>query len=221
MRVEWLGHASFRMRAPSGTVVYTDPYLLDPDPEKADVVIVTHEHFDHCAVDKLKRIIKDDTIIVAKDNCKPLLQEFHNTIFLKTGDVCDTKGISVKAFQAYNIRRFRAPDMPFHPKGLGAGFLFVIEGVRFYIAGDTDLVPEMKELTAESVDAALLPIGGTYTMDVDEAASAALIMRPKVAIPMHYNTFAEIRADPKRFAAAVRKSSKDIEVRILAPLVKV
>jgi L-ascorbate metabolism protein UlaG (beta-lactamase superfamily) len=110
-----------------------------------------------------------------------------------------------KAVDAYNTKRFRSPGVPFHPKGFGMGILFKVQGVSLYYAGDTDLVEEMTSLRDEDIDLAFLPIGGKYTMNLDEAVEAAGVIQPKCVTPVHYNHLKGTEADPEEFRAEVEK----------------
>jgi len=205
VEISWLGHASFKLRGKAG-VVYIDPYVLPEDTEAADVIVMTHEHFDHCAVENVSRITKETTIIVTTQGCAGRCSGDVRT--LKAGERAEVGEIVIEAVDAYNRGK------PFHPRGLGMGVVVVIDGVRIYHAGDTDFIPEMKEIEA---DVALLPIGGHYTMDEHEAAEAALSIKPSVAIPMHYNYIPQTEADPELFRRLVEEKDKSIEVRILQP----
>jgi L-ascorbate metabolism protein UlaG (beta-lactamase superfamily) len=208
LSLKWLGHASFQIKA-EGKTIYVDPYEGEYS-EKADLVLVTHSHFDHCDTIKINQIHKADTIIVAPF---PLflasVSKTGKTVkALKAGDEMVFGNIKVRAVQAYNNKRFKSPGNPFHPKGFGVGYLISAEGKTVYHAGDTDLIPEMKQL--DSIDVALLPSGGTYTMDGAEAAEAALAINPKVAIPIHrWDT------DPEEFRKRVEANS-DIRVVVLS-----
>ena len=178
-----LGHASFQINA-SGKVIYIDlkkyGKVVEPK-EKADIVLVTHGHADHCSPEKIMKVQRDDTVIVAPDNCS---KRFKGDVrSLKIGEETIVKGIKIRAVEAYNYKRFKPTGKPWHPQGYGVGYLIKVEGKTIYHAGDTDLIPEMKKLG--SVDVALLPTGDKYTMDNTEAAETALLIKPKVAIPMH------------------------------------
>ncbi len=205
VEIFWLGHASFKLKGKAG-VVYVDPYVLPEGAEAADVIVMTHEHFDHCAVENVGRIAKESTVIVTTPGCAGRCSGNVRTV--KAGERAVVGGIVIEAVEAYNR------DKPFHPRGLGVGVVVVIDGVRIYHAGDTDFIPEMKEIQA---DVALLPIGGHYTMDEREAAEAALAIKPSVAIPMHYNHIPQTEADPALFRRLVEEKDKSVEVRILQP----
>lgn len=179
LSIIWLGHASFQIKA-DGKNIYLDPYMGKYN-DYADIILITHPHFDHCNPSKIKRIKQNNTVIISPKNCVSKIGG--NIKTLKPGEKVDVDGITVKAVEAYNYKRFRSPGEPFHPKGLGVGYLIKSEGKTIYHAGDTDFIPEMRQL--EKVDVALLPSGDTYTMDNKEAAEAALTLSPDIVLPMH------------------------------------
>jgi len=203
--VKWLGHASFLITT-DGENIYIDPYE-GTYTDKADLVLVSHSHHDHCDISKIEKIRKEDTVFIGPADCAAKIEGNFKT--LKPGEKTTVGDITVEAVHAYNYKRFRAPGIPFHPKGFGLGFLITINGKTIYHAGDTDFIPEMKQL--KNVYLALLPSGGTYTMDNAEAAEAALAINPKVVIPMH-----RWDRDPEEFKKLVEKSS-NIKVVILKP----
>ena len=179
LTLKWLGHASFQIDV-EGKIIYIDPYSGKYS-EKANLILVTHSHSDHCSVAKIKSIHGADTVVFAPEDCVKKIKGSVKT--LKVGEEENVDGIKIKAVDAHNVKRFRSPGNPFHPKGFGVGYLITALGKTVYHAGDTDFIPEMKRLG--HVDVALLPSGGTYTMDNAEAADAALAMNPSVVIPMH------------------------------------
>jgi L-ascorbate metabolism protein UlaG (beta-lactamase superfamily) len=122
-----------------------------------------------------------DTVVIAPADCSEKLGG--EITSLKPGEETEVQGIGVKAVHAYNVKRFRSPGNPYHPKGFGVGYLINAEGKTIYFAGDTDVIPEMSELGP--VDVALLPCGDTYTMDNADAAEATKIIKPKTVVPMH------------------------------------
>ncbi|RJS85298.1 MBL fold metallo-hydrolase [Candidatus Bathyarchaeota archaeon] len=203
--VKWLGHASFQIKA-DGKNIYIDPYQGEYA-EKADLVLITHSHFDHCDTSKIKRVTKEDTVIICPPECVSKLRG--NVKAIKPGEKIEVNDVAVEAVHAYNYKRFRSPGNPFHPRGFGNGYIITVKDKRIYHAGDTDFIPEMKDL--KNISLALLPSGGTYTMDNLEAAEAALTIKPEAVIPMH-----RWDSDPKVFKRKVEESS-DIKVILLSP----
>jgi L-ascorbate metabolism protein UlaG (beta-lactamase superfamily) len=203
--IKWMGHAGFLVKL-SGKNVYFDPHEGEYT-EKADLILITHSHFDHCDAAKIKEIRRGDTVLVAPEDCASKIGGSIKT--LKPGQETALANLKIKAVDAYNVKRFRSPGNLFHPKGLGVGYLIVAEDKTIYHAGDTDVIPEMKQLG--HVDVALLPSGSTYTMDNADAAEAALAIKPEVAIPMHrWDT------NPDEFKNKVEGGSKT-KVVLLCP----
>ncbi len=175
-RIHWLGHSSFRVETAEGLNIYLDPWRLSPQKHKADLLLISHAHHDHCSPDDVAALLKPDTIIAGPASVGAALGRQITT--LKPGETAKLAGLTVEAVPAYNIGK------KFHPRQDGnLGFIITADGRSIYHAGDTDLIPEMSGIRA---DIALLPIGGTYTMNPAEAARAAAIIDPKTAIPMHY-----------------------------------
>jgi len=202
--VKWLAHAGFQIKTEK-KVIYIDLEKYGKAPEKADMILVTHSHTDHCDPSKIRNILKEDTVIIAPEDCASKIGKKIKT--LKPGEETEIDGIYVKAVHAYNIKRFRSPGNPYHPKSYGVGYLITVEGKTIYHAGDTDFIPEMHQLS--HIDIALLPSGDTYTMDNDEAAEAAMAINPKIAVPMHrWNT------NPREFKDKV-ESNSNIKVVLL------
>jgi L-ascorbate metabolism protein UlaG (beta-lactamase superfamily) len=170
----WLGHDSFRLKGEK--TVYVDPWKLAPGADKADVILVTHEHHDHFSKDDIAKISKADTVVVG-----PLSVTKHLTGRIITVQPCEKRlieGVPIETVAAYNVNK------RFHPKSAGhVGYIVTLNGKRIYHAGDTDMTPEMAAIKS---DVALLPVSGTYVMDSEEAAEAANTLRPALAIPMHY-----------------------------------
>ena len=155
--------------------------MLKADKPKADLILTTHDHFDHTSPADISKIRKPETVIVTV--AKGAEKLTGDVRIIKPGSNMTVKGINIKAIPAYNIDKFRSPGVPFHPKESGyVGYIITLNGMRIYHAGDTDFIPEMKGL---GPDIALLPVTGTYVMNVSEAVRAAAAIRPKMAIPMH------------------------------------
>lgn len=202
MIIRWLGHASFLIKA-LGKTFYIDPYEGEYT-EKADFILITHSHRDHCDLEKIEMVRGSDTLIVTSSDCVRGLKG--NVVSMSPGDRREIHGIEVEAVEAYNFRRFRSPGVPFHPKGTQIGFVISAEGKRVYHAGDSDFIPEMNDV--KDIDIALLPIMGRATMDLEEAVEAAITINPKTAIPMHRRG-----ASADEFKNKVETKSK---VRVLA-----
>ena len=197
-KIHWLGHDSFRIDAEK--TIYIDPWQLKENVPPADLVLITHEHGDHCSPGDVAKIAGPETVIVTNAaSAKRLKGQEGQVRVVKPGDSLSVNGIQLEAVPAYNLNKFRSPGKPFHPKKAGhVGFIVTVGGQRLYHAGDTDNIPEMSDL---KVDIALLPVSGTYVMTAEEAADAARRIGPQVAIPMHYGAgVAGTRADAEQFA---------------------
>ncbi len=227
VRLTLFGHASVCLEF-GGHVIYVDPYVLGPGAKPADLILHTHSHHDHCVLPK--SILTSSTLILGH-GCK------HPGRTLEIGEKVSAAGAVIEVVHAYN------PSKPYHPQGFGAGYILSFappastsigsgepmmrQGahsalsagaarppVRVYVAGDTDHIPEMKNYKC---DIAFLPIGGTYTMDIAEAAKAVADIRPKIVIPYHYNYLDATKADAGAFKQAVEALAPGTDVRILTP----
>lgn len=178
--IKLLAHAGFQIKA-EGKTIYIDLEKYGEFSDKADLILVTHSHTDHCDPEQIQKARKPATVVIAPADCVSRIGGDVKT--LKVGEETRLDNIKVKAVEAYNVKRFRSPGVPFHPRGLGVGYLIIAEGKTIYHAGDTDFIPEMRQLT--NIDVALLPSGDTYTMDNSDAAEAVLAFKPKAVIPMH------------------------------------
>lgn len=203
--VKWLGHGSFEIKAGNKTI-YIDPYEGEYK-DKADLLLVSHSHDDHCSPSKIKKIIKENTLVIAPADCASKIGGKVKSP--KPEEKVSVGDVKVEAVEAYNYKRFRSPGHPFHPKGSGVGYLVTIGEKTIYYARDTDFIPEMRNL--RNVYLALLPSGGTYTMDNPEAAEAALAIKPEFVIPMHRRN-----TDPNEFKNDVEAKSK-LKVILLKP----
>lgn len=171
MKLDWLGHAGFRIT--DGTVIYIDPYGIGHGFE-ADIIFVTHSHFDHCSIEDIQKVLKQDTLIVCPPDCS-VPGEIRT---VSPGDSFETNDIHVDVVPAYNVEK------SFHPAKSGfVGYIITVDGQKIYHAGDTDLIPEM---SAIECDVALLPVSGAYVMTAKQAAAAASTITTALAIPMHY-----------------------------------
>jgi L-ascorbate metabolism protein UlaG (beta-lactamase superfamily) len=177
--IHWLGHDSFRIEG-EGLVIYIDPWQLQ-NPRKADLILITHDHGDHCSPEDVAKIRKEDTEIVTVESAAKQLSG--NIRIVRPGDETVVKGLSLRAVPSYNVNKYRSPGVHFHPRKSGyVGFIITVEGKRIYHTGDSDFIPEMKSLEADIV---LIPVSGTYVMTADEAVDAVSTLSPQMAIPMH------------------------------------
>lgn len=197
LKIQWLGHDAFLLT--NSNTVIIDPFKIRPIPEKADVLLITHEHSDHFSIEDIKKVVSEKTTIVTIRSCEKDLSRLKvkQVRVVKPGDKVQIGDVLVEAVPAYNLNKFREPGKPFHPKEDGkVGYVVTMKGVRLYHAGDTDAIPEMKGL---KTDIALLPVSGTYVMTPQEAAEATKMMQAKLAIPMHYGTIVGSEQDAEKF----------------------
>jgi L-ascorbate metabolism protein UlaG (beta-lactamase superfamily) len=189
--ITWLGHDGFLIKG-DGKAIVIDPFQVKQC-EPADVILVTHEHYDHCSPEDIQKVQEASTVIVTEaDSAKKLSGDVR---VVQPGDKLTVSGIQIEAVPAYNTNK------NFHPKQNGwLGFVLTVDGVRIYHAGDTDLIPEMDSIKA---DIALLPVSGTYVMTAEEAVEAAKIIMPKLVIPMHYDSIVGSADDARRFSDAL------------------
>ncbi len=191
-KLHWLGHDSFRLEGPP--VIYFDPWKLRGRQPVADLVLVSHEHHDHCSPEDVKKVSGPDTVVVAAAKAA---EQLPGARVVRPGDRLTVGGVEIEAVRAYNVNKFRSPGVPFHPKEAEhVGFVVTVGGVRVYHTGDTDQIPEMADLAC---DVALLPVSGTYVMTVEEAAEAARTLQPQIVVPMHYGSGIGTADDGQRF----------------------
>lgn len=190
-RIHWLGHASFRIDGPP--TIYIDPWQLGADPPQADLVLVTHDHYDHCSPEDVNRVRGETTLVVANSSAAKKLGRGVQVV--KAGDHLDVAGVTVEAVPAYNV------DKTFHPKKVGhVGYIVTVGKTRIYHTGDTDPIPEMTGLSA---DILLVPVSGTYVADAAQAAEIVRAVKPKIAVPMHIGAIVGSQADAERFKEMV------------------
>jgi L-ascorbate metabolism protein UlaG (beta-lactamase superfamily) len=210
IKITWLGHDGFRIQDGSETLV-VDPFKLDRE-ARADFLLISHEHYDHCNSEDMKKVLKPNTTVVAIPACRQELEKAgaKNVKTVKPGDTIKVGNFEVRAIPAYNTNKFKEPGKPFHPKSDGkVGYIIKTKnGTTIYHTGDTDLIPEMDNLKP---DIALLPVSGTYVMTVEEALQAADRIKPKIVIPMHWGTIVGSENDAEDF-----KKNAKVQVEILA-----
>ncbi len=203
--IRWLGHASFMLtdRASGNRIYYVDPFEFKGSSyEKADIIFITHAHYDHCDLSAVKKILKPTTVIVVPSGCREKLNLSAEFVGAVPNRDYDIKGFKFRTVPAYNIRPER---LQYHPRSNSwVGYIFTINNQTVYHAGDTDFIDEMKNLG--KINVAMLPIGGTYTMDVDEAVAAANAISADVTIPMHYRSLLgnNYKSAEEKFKAGVK-----------------
>ncbi len=210
VEVDWLGHATVKLQDSDGKTVYIDPWsdVMKDDMDKADLVISTHDHFDHFDKKAIQSLKKKDTVLVCTEESEEEVPEDMSYNLIKPGISVKAKGTRIKGVHAYNIDKFREPDTPYHPKGYSTGVIFELDGVKFYHASDTDPIQEMERLWEEEIDVVFLPIGGTYTMDQEEAIAAIQMIRPEKVIPIHYGFVDGTTADVEKFKEDVKERTE-------------
>ena len=210
--VEWLGHSGFRIGAGKASI-YIDPYRVAADSPPADLILITHQHYDHFSIQDLERLRQGTTQVLAPPAVAERLDG--NVHSLRPGDVFETDvyGVDVRAVPAYNTSKRDGEGRPFHPREAGClGYELNVRGERLYHAGDTDVIPEMDWVVGAEV--ALLPVSGVHVMTALEAAEAARRIQPTVAVPMHWGGHVGSEVDAQAFADAA-----PVNVVIMQPAV--
>jgi L-ascorbate metabolism protein UlaG (beta-lactamase superfamily) len=201
-----LRHDSFRLDGPP--VIYIDPWKLPADSPAADLVLVTHEHSDHCSPEDIRKISRSGTVVVANPGAAKKLGS--NARVLLPGQSLTVGEVTIAAVPAYNVNKFRSPGHPFHPRDMqGNGYIISLGGEKLYHAGDTDLIPEMGQVQAT---VALLPVSGTYVMTADEAFEAAKVIQAKMFVPMHYGDIVGTEGDVEKFRYLCETQGIDVIV---------
>jgi L-ascorbate metabolism protein UlaG (beta-lactamase superfamily) len=208
-RLEWLGHSGFRLRV-GRAVVYIDPYRVSEGSPPADLVLITHGHYDHFSPQDVERLSTARTRLVGPPAVAERVSgQVHS---IAPGELLEdelVRGVHVAAVAAYNTSKRDAEGKLFHPRDAGwVGYDLNVRGERLYHSGDTDVIPEMDRMTG--ADVALLPVSGVYVMTAQEAAEAARRIAPRVAVPMHWGEHIGSRGDAIEFAERA-----PVEVRIL------
>ena len=205
LKITFLGHGTL-MFTFGGKVIHIDPFARVADYSKlpqADMILLTHEHRDHLDLKALEFLRTDKTVLVLSEKCA---QQVKGGIVMHNGDVKTIEGLKIEAVPAYNLVHTHSEGVPFHPKGIGNGYVITFGDKRIYVAGDTENIPEMKKL--KDTDYAFLPMNLPYTMTPEMVADATKVFKPKVLYPYHYGD-----TDPSRLVELM-KDTPEVEVRI-------
>ena len=202
--IEVLYHSSIRINKEK--TIYIDPFKIDRNYNDADIVFITHDHYDHYSEEDIDKVINENTtIIIPEELLTKLLRKGINKnaiITVEPNKNYMVQGIKFETISAYNTNK------TFHPKENGwVGYIIIINGIRYYIAGDTDITEENKQVKC---DVAFVPVGGTYTMDFKEAASLINEIKPKIAIPIHYGSIVGTEQDAIDFIRLLHPEIKGI-----------
>jgi len=212
VEIKWLGHSGFLIK--NSKVIYIDPYNIKNNAEKADLILITHGHYDHCSIVDIEKILKEGTKIIFPADCQSKITRFKDPIkmeIIEPEQNIDFGNIRISAFPAYNV------DKHFHPKEESwIGYLIKIDDVLVYHAGDTDIIPEMQNLTGHNqMDkklVALLPVGGRFTMTSEEAFESAKLIKPFLAVPMHYGTVVGTEEDAIEFIELCKEGEINAQI---------
>ena len=207
--LEWLGHSGFRITV-GRAVVYIDPYRVPEDSPPADLILITHGHYDHFSPQDVDRLSQRDTWLIGPPAVAERVSgRVHSIVPGESLDEELVRGVHVTGVAAYNTSKLDGEGRPFHPRDAGwLGYVLNVRGERLYHSGDTDVIPEMDSVAG--VDVALLPVSGTYVMTAQEAAEAARRIQPRVAVPMHWGEHLGTEEDARTFAERAA-----VDVRIL------
>ncbi len=195
IRISLLGHASVKIR--NKKIIYIDPFNIS-DAEKADIILITHGHYDHCSIMDIKKIVKPGTKVLIPPDCQSKLMpvEEADLVLVLPGKTYTVGDVRVETVPAYNTNK------QFHPmENDWVGYIINVDGIRIYHAGDSDAIPEMEKIKADII---FLPVGGTYTMTAEQAAEVANKIKPKIAVPMHYGSVVGTKDDGERFKDLVK-----------------
>ena len=202
--IEVLYHSSIRIS--KNKVIYIDPFKIDKDYNDADIVFITHDHFDHYSEEDIDKVINENTtIIIPEELLTKILRKGINknaVITVESNKEYMVQGIKFETIPAYNTNK------TFHPKENDwVGYIITLDGIRYYIAGDTDITEENRKVKC---DVAFVPVGGTYTMDFKEAAQLINEIQPKIAVPIHYGSVVGTKQDATDFIKLLHSSIKGI-----------
>lgn len=194
-------HSSIKIN--NDKIIYIDPFKIQSESHDADIILITHDHYDHYSPEDIEKILNDKTVIVAPKTMEELI-DMKKVILVEPEKVYNIEGIKIETVLAYNVNK------QFHLKEKNwLGYIIEINKIRYYIAGDTDITPENKQVKC---DVAFIPVGGTYTMNYEEAAELTNIIKPKIVVPTHYGSIVGTKEDGIQFKKLI---DSVIECRIL------
>ena len=199
--VEKIIHSAFKIQGKKA-VVYMDPWKLPPGSDMADLVLITHDHFDHCSPEDIKKVVRPGTVIVGNSKVKKKLEGIHGIDFRESlpDQNIEIDGLTVRTFPSYNINKFKDGKNLYHPKSEGdLGFILGIDKMSLFYVGDSDNIEEFKLLSVTGINIALLPVSGTYSMTWQEAVEACKVINPDIAIPMHWGEVVGSITDAENF----------------------
>ena len=205
--MHFIGHGSLMFKV-NGFIIYIDPVRSSGNYDflpKADIILVTHEHGDHLDIKLIQDLKKEGTLLFCNQNSTLKVPW---AMAMKAGDRQEINNIIIEAVPAYNIANESSPGHPFHPKGIGIGYILTIGGKRIYVAGDTENTTEMKSLT--NIDIAYLPMNLPYTMTPAMVADAALAFKPKILYPYHFG-----ETDTNEIIKLLKDSGIEVRIRNL------
>lgn len=202
--VEVLYHSSIKIK--DNKIIYIDPFKIDKDYNDADIVFITHDHFDHYSEEDIDKVINENTtIIIPEELLTKISRKGINknaVITVESNKEYMVQGIKFETIPAYNTNK------TFHPKENDwVGYIITLDGIRYYIAGDADITKENRKVKC---DVAFVPVGGTYTMNYSEAAELVNIIKPKIAVPIHYGSVVGTKQDATNFIKLLHSSIKGI-----------
>ena len=214
VNIQFLGHSGFLITCTNGKRIAIDPYNISDGIEKADLILITHSHYDHCSIKDISKLVKEGTIVIMPPDVQSKITKIDGVEMqlVEVGDKFEFGKVKIEAFPSYNINK------DFHPKKEGwLGYLVKIDDVIIYHAGDSDKIPEMKNLSGygkrENEFVMLLPISGEFVMNVDEAYEIASLVSPDLVIPMHYGAgVVGTREDAERFIELCKESGLRAEI---------
>jgi L-ascorbate metabolism protein UlaG (beta-lactamase superfamily) len=212
IELRWLGHSGFLIK--NSKIIYIDPYNIKEGLDKADIILITHGHYDHCSFEDMKKVVKEGTKIFVTADAQSKVARFSvpiEIVIVEPGKEIDFGDVKISTIVAYN------KDKPFHQKEEGwVGYVIKMNEIIIYHSGDSDLIPEMQKLTGYQQKGkefvALLPVSGRFTMSAEEAVEAAKLIKPSLAIPMHWGSIIGSEDDAKEFVELCREAGINAKV---------